>query len=274
MLHFTLNKPLSISRRVFLLPGLLFVLLTGCTATGPRGNWGAEATLTPGWNRVGTAAADALLSPCTWGPALGAAAFRIDHLDTRISDWAREETPLFGSTDKAANASDDLRLATELAWLTTGLAAPSGETLGSATWNKVKGLGIGYAAIKGTDYATSAVKKTADRTRPDASNDLSFPSGHSSHASVAATLAGRNLDYLSLPPAGKRAGNVALGALVAGTGWARIEAGKHYPSDVLAGAALGHFLGAFINDAFLGIDAQPIVELSRTDLFFGLTWVR
>ena len=35
--------------------------------------------------------------------------------------------------------------------------------------------------------------------------------------------------------------------------WARVEGDRHYPSDVLAGAALGHFLSAFIHDAFLGL---------------------
>jgi membrane-associated phospholipid phosphatase len=40
--------------------------------------------------------------------------------------------------------------------------------------------------------------------------------------------------------------------LTAGTAWARVEAQKHYPSDVLAGAALGHFLGSFLNDIFIG----------------------
>jgi len=37
------------------------------------------------------------------------------------------------------------------------------------------------------------------------------------------------------------------------TAWARVEAGKHYPSDVLAGAALAHFVTVFIHDAFLGL---------------------
>jgi hypothetical protein len=35
--------------------------------------------------------------------------------------------------------------------------------------------------------------------------------------------------------------------------WARVEGAKHFPSDVLAGAALGYFITAFIHDAFLGL---------------------
>jgi hypothetical protein len=45
-------------------------------------------------------------------------------------------------------------------------------------------------------------------------------------------------------------GNIVLATF---TAWARVEAQKHYPSDMLAGAALGHFLTAFIHDAFLGL---------------------
>jgi len=42
-----------------------------------------------------------------------------------------------------------------------------------------------------------------------------------------------------------------LTSLVAGTGWARIEASKHYPTDVLVGAALGNFIALLVHDAFL-----------------------
>ena len=45
-------------------------------------------------------------------------------------------------------------------------------------------------------------------------------------------------------------GNIVLAT---GVAWARVKAGAHYPSDVLAGAALGHFLSAFIYDAFTGL---------------------
>ena len=42
--------------------------------------------------------------------------------------------------------------------------------------------------------------------------------------------------------------------LTAGTAWARVEAGEHYPSDVLVGVALGNFMGAFFTEAFLGLE--------------------
>jgi hypothetical protein len=43
--------------------------------------------------------------------------------------------------------------------------------------------------------------------------------------------------------------------LAAATAWARVEAEKHYPTDVLAGAALGHFLTAVIHDSMMGLDS-------------------
>ncbi len=46
------------------------------------------------------------------------------------------------------------------------------------------------------------------------------------------------------------------------TGWARIEAAKHYPSDILFGTALGNFMGAFINDAFMGVDSAEDLQVA------------
>ena len=47
------------------------------------------------------------------------------------------------------------------------------------------------------------------------------------------------------------------------TGWARMEAGKHHPSDVLAGAALARFLTVFVHDGFMNLP-----ENSKTDVVF------
>jgi membrane-associated phospholipid phosphatase len=45
---------------------------------------------------------------------------------------------------------------------------------------------------------------------------------------------------------------LGLTGLAAGTAWARVEAGVHFPSDVLAGAALGNIMGHLIQGASLG----------------------
>jgi membrane-associated phospholipid phosphatase len=39
--------------------------------------------------------------------------------------------------------------------------------------------------------------------------------------------------------------------LTFGTAWARVEAGAHYPSDVLVGMSIGNFFGLMFSDAFL-----------------------
>jgi len=59
----------------------------------------------------------------------------------------------------------------------------------------------------------------------------------------------------ALKPAVK-AGNIVVAS---GVAWARVEAQRHYPSDVLAGAALAHFLTAFIHDAFLNLSEDDDV---------------
>ncbi len=64
--------------------------------------------------------------------------------------------------------------------------------------------------------------------------------------------------------------NTGFKALAVGTSWARVEANAHFPSDVLAGYALGHFISSFIHDAFLGLDQNDdfmITALTTKDAF-------
>jgi membrane-associated phospholipid phosphatase len=120
------------------------------------------------------------------------------------------------------------------------------------------------------------LKRVSDRTRPDGSNNRSFPSDHASASGAFTTLARRNLESLSLSPGGRIFANIGIAGMAAGTAWARVEAKKHYLSDVLAGYALGHFLSAFINDAFLGLDKekapQLTIEPSRKGMMMGISW--
>lgn len=41
--------------------------------------------------------------------------------------------------------------------------------------------------------------------------------------------------------------------LATGVAWARVEGRAHYPTDVLAGAAFGHFLSSLVYDSFMGV---------------------
>jgi membrane-associated phospholipid phosphatase len=81
---------------------------------------------------------------------------------------------------------------------------------------------------------TSILKYSVQRTRPDGSNNLSFPSGHTSTAFSLAAVANHHYGWKIGVPAY---------VLASGIGLSRIEKDKHYLSDVLAGATLGIIVG-------------------------------
>ena len=190
----------------------------------------------------------ALKSPGTWVPAAAAALVTVDDWDQKISRWAVEETPVFGSVQSARDASDSLRTATHFAMMATALAARE-----EYTWEwRFQRLAVEEAGTLINSNITDILKQATERKRPDASDYASFPSSHSSRAFNYATFASRNLDFMDLGDGARRGLRIGFYTLAAGTAWARVEGEKHYPSDVLAGAALGHFMGLFLHDAFLG----------------------
>jgi len=233
----------------------LLALLNGC-ATLPDGrSWGEDVTIAPGWERIGESARRAATDPWVWAPLALAGVLQIDDWDTEIADWAREETPVFGSNGDAERWSDDLRTASGLAYRITALVTPSGTEAPEWLLNKLQGFAVGFAAAATTRFVTSELKQTADRERPNGADTESFPSGHTSTSAVYTRLASRNLESLPIAATTRRVLDIGLDMLVIGTSWSRIEAGWHYPSDTLAGMALGNFLASFFNDAFLGLDS-------------------
>ena len=242
---------------------LLVVLLASVTFSGcatlPNGRlWGEDATLRPGWERLRVSAIEAARDPWVWGPLLGAAAFQIEGLDRRTSDWAREHTPVFGSQRSAEDWSDDLREASVLAHYATVAATPGGDEPTEWFIAKAKGMLVNVAATSATSFVTGELKERADRERPNGLADESFPSGHTSSSAVHTRLASRNLRSIDMSHDARLLSNVGLTALTVGTSWARIEAGWHFPSDTLFSMALGHFIASFLNDGFLGLDAGAI----------------
>jgi hypothetical protein len=232
---------------------LCLCFISGCGTMANGRGWGQDATLAPGWGRVGQAALNSLTAPATWAPAAGAVALQIGHADRKIVDWAAKENPVFGSRRNASRMSDDLLETSGVVWVVSGVAAPSGGTFEEWSVNKAQGFGIQTGAGILMRETVGFLKQNTGRSRPGGGNG-SFPSAHASGAAAYSTLAYRNFETLGLSPAANTASQIGLCALTAATAWARVEANFHYPSDVLAGIAIGHFFGAFFTDAFLGLD--------------------
>lgn len=237
---------------------LLAVMVSSACSSLPNGRlWGEDATLTPGWERVRESAIHASRDPWVWAPLIGSAVFQIDDWDHRVSDWAREHTPVFGSTHGAEDWSDHLRDASVLAHYTTIVATPGGDDAVGWITSKARGTLVSVAAVSSTVFITRELKTGVDRERPNGLGGESFPSGHTSSSAVHTRLASRNLRSIEMD-AGLRTGlDVGLTALTLGTSWARIEAGWHYPADTLFSLALGNFLASFFYDAFMGLDDAP-----------------
>ncbi len=238
-----------------LLPVMISIslFLGGCGTLENGRGWGQDALFPIDSERISRAAHDAFFDSQTLIPLAGALVFAIDDFDERVSDWAVKHNPIFGSEDNARDASDYLKTALEVEAVGTALATPSGDFPEEWAFSKLKGLGVELAAVGATSSVTSWLKGATDRSRPDKSDDRSFPSAHASSAFSYATLANRNLDSIDIPRTLKPALKAGNTLLATGVAWARVEGQRHYPSDVLAGAALGHFLTAFIHDAFLNL---------------------
>lgn len=248
--------------RWFCLLLALLLLMSGCSGTLQNGHrWGADVTISPGWKKVRASAWSALKSPEVWAPAATALALQVNDYDERLSDWALRHHPVFGNEDDASDASDNLRAATYVAYGVSFLAAPSGPVDGDWAVAKGQALGVGLAAYGLTDLTTDLLKDSTGRDRPDKRDDRSLPSAHASQAAVFSILADRNVRSMNVPRWAKITSKAGLTALPLATGWARVEAAKHYPADVLAGMSLGHFFGMFINDVFMGIE-QEVFQLS------------
>ena len=89
-----------------------------------------------------------------------------------------------------------------------------------------------------TQSMVQAAKFTVQRQRPDGSNSLSFPSGHTASAFATATVLQRNMGWKVGIPAY---------AFASAVGASRMASSKHYLSDVLVGAGIGIAAGRAVS---------------------------
>jgi hypothetical protein len=236
----------------FLAVAFIIFTMTGCGTLQNGQRWGQDAISLGELKRIPSAAYHAFFDLQTLIPTAGALVCIVDHYDKKVSHWAISHHPIFGSKDTASQASNYLLYALDAETFTTALVTPSGKDSKDWLHDKAKGISVELGAELLTAGATTLLKEATNRTRPDGGSK-SFPSGHTSNAFSSSTLANRNLNSITMPEEMRlplQIGNILLATSV---GWARVEAGKHYPSDVLVGAGLGHFLSAFIYDAFMGL---------------------
>jgi membrane-associated phospholipid phosphatase len=96
---------------------------------------------------------------------------------------------------------------------------------------------------------TLGLKYTVDKERPDGSDNHSFPSGHSTVAFQTAQFIAKRYGWRYGLPA-------YVGA--AYVGYSRVEAKKHYTSDVLAGAAIGILGSEYFTTRWEGLTVVPV----------------
>lgn len=224
----------------------------------------------PGFGaRLERATLDSLRDPATWAPAAAAATVAAGGWDRKISEWAVANTPIFGSPERALRWSDDLRAASDVMMLSTAVAIPDPD----APWkSRAERILVEEGGAILSTSTTAVLKKATGRERPDGSDEESFPSGHASRAAAYAAATAGNLEELSLSPRARSWLEGSAYALAAGTGWARVEGGVHFPTDVLAGEALGNFLGRVVHDTFLGRAPNDAVWLAPEKGGIAVGW--
>jgi len=83
--------------------------VTGCGTLSNGRGWGQDAIFPVDPKKIPRAALNALVDPQTFVPAAGALAFGLSKWDKEVSHSATDHTPIFGSTQNAANDRSDKR---------------------------------------------------------------------------------------------------------------------------------------------------------------------
>ena len=180
-----------------------------------------------------------------------------------LADIAALDPAEINSFDRSATTqwSPDAATASDiLAW--SLLAAPVVFTASELERGNTPTLAVMYVeTLLLKNGIVQLLKGTTERTRPFAYNDdpgvpeneklkvstrRSFPSGHTANAFAAAVFLGAT--YSKLHPDSQARTWVWVGSLTAASavGYLRYSAGRHFPTDVFAGALLGSAIGYLI----------------------------
>lgn len=219
--------------------------LNGCANMDSSDHWSG---------RILNASKTAIQSPNTWVPLTGAVLMVASNSDHEASDWAVENKPLIDHWHDAEEASNTFAgIVSVSAILSSALLSTKRSQ--HSRWDRLK---VDAATFFITSGVTEQAKTIFGRDRPKNTANDSFPSGHTSQAFCAAAITAKNLKLYRMSKTKKMAINISMYTLAYGTAWARVESQNHYPSDVLAGAALGNFIGIFLREILLKEESLSI----------------
>jgi hypothetical protein len=188
----------------------------------------------------------------------------LTHYDEKISEWASSENPIFGNQRRAGQYSDSFKETLNISTYATVLLTSSWDESDSRLSylvNKARGTVIVYFAASSGIDVTNNIRKFVFRKRPSGSDFRSLPSGHATEAGSYSVLINRNIEYIDTSESIQKASKLLSTTLAAGTAWSRIEAKGHYPTDVLLGYSLGHFMSGFVFDSLMNLEANEFVSL-------------
>ena len=252
--------------------GTSLAITRACVLLSALSSCAGIPTTAPSTARTYQAAWDAATDSRTWIPAAASAGFLILNADEAVSDWAQEHTPIFQTTSRAQEKSDSLRT---LAHRSMDLAILSNFYVYGNTPQSWKQVGLGYGAAISSTETAGGLKALVDRDRPHpAPGSPSWPSQHATRAFAYSASARESFGAAGLNnPLTDSV--ILMGDIAAiGCAWARIEAGAHYPSDVLAGAALGNFAAIFLQRVFTPADSVFSLSLNtqKKEYSMSLAW--
>jgi membrane-associated phospholipid phosphatase len=234
------SAPIHGSTRVHLRPKVPMSTSVPDLDTAPRCDQRPPLTLTHGFGSrrvvVPLLAASIALVGALWAMEWQLAMGRLSAFDAAVlRSVAEQRSPTALTAARVITHLGDL-------WVVAGL----GTTLvlvarwRAGRWDAAKLV----AVVVGGALVITAVSKTlTGRPRPDealtATVSLAFPSGHASRAAaVYMLLAWLAIRWAKYPATRYVVPVLAVGMALA-TGWSRVLLGVHWPTDILAGFALG-----------------------------------
>ncbi|MDG5816754.1 phosphatase PAP2 family protein [Chitinispirillales bacterium ANBcel5] len=211
----------------------------------------------PSGKRVKEAFITTVKDPSLWIGTAAAVTLAATRTDKSISKWASENTLVFGSRERAEQVSGYLRtvsIGTTTFLYSLKYMPPGGNYRAQSPLAAFQATLLSSGFTIGT---TEFLKRSLKLQRPDYSDFRSFPSGHVAISSLCNTLSINTVESLSFPRSYRVLSSSGLTLLSAATAWARLESGRHHPTDLITGALLGKFFANFFYRSFMG-PYQPL----------------